>query len=220
LVDLARDDSLAIRLEAARLLVGVDKSAWTPAQREAVDIAVVEYRQFLSRDTDRAEALVALAELQNGEGDTVSAQASFEKALRRDDTSLLALLNFADFQRSRKNDPAGEPLLVRAVSLYPDAASAHLALGLLRVRQKRTAEAVPELARAVQLAPEDSNYVYVYAVGLYSTGQAELALSVLDKARARFPENVQIRDALRAYCDDQRSKGTSAEITSICSKSN
>jgi predicted CXXCH cytochrome family protein len=220
LIDLARDDSLAIRLETARLLVGADKSAWTPVQREGLGAAVAEYRQWLSRDTDRADTLVALAELQGAEGDTKSAQASFEKALHRDDTSLLVLLNYADFHRSRNNDPAVEPLLVRAVALYPEAASAHVALGLLRVRQKRTAEAIPELARAAQLSPDDSSYIYVYAVGLYSTGQVNLALSVLDKAGIRFPDNPQIREALRAYCDDQRSKRTSREITSICSKSN
>ena len=218
LIDLARDDSLAIRLETARLLAGADKSAWTAEQRKGLDAAVAEYRQYLSKDSDRADALVALAELQGEEGDTAAAQASFEKALRRDDTSLLTLLNYADFHRSLSNDSAAEPLLVRAVALYPDAASAHVALGLLRVRQKRTAEAIPELARAAQLAPDDSNYAYVYAVGLYSTGQADLALSVLDKARTRSPENAQIREALRSYCDDQRSRGPSRTITTICSR--
>jgi predicted CXXCH cytochrome family protein len=218
LIDLARDGSLAIRLEIGRLLVGADNSAWTAAQREGLGAAVAEYRQWLNGDTDRADSLVALAELQAAEGDTASAQASFEKALRRDDMSLLALLNYADFHRSRNNDPAADPLLVRAVTLYPDAASAHLSLGLLRVRQKRAVEAIPVLARAAQLAPDESNYAYVYAVGLYSTGQAELALSVLDKARTRFPENLQIREALRAYCDDQRLKPSSPTITSICSK--
>jgi tetratricopeptide (TPR) repeat protein len=194
-------------------------STWTPVQREGLTNAVAEYRQWLSKDTDRAETMVALAELQSAQGDAVSAQASFEKALRRDEMSLLTLLNYADFHRSRNNDSAADPLLAKAVAVYPDAASAHLALGLLRVRQKRAAEAVTELERAAQLEPDDSQYVYVYAVGLYSTGQVSLALSVLDKARTRFPENPQIRDALRAYCDDQRLKGTSAAIPSVCSKS-
>src|SRR4029434_7787060 len=94
-----------------------------------------------------------------------------------------------------------------ATSLYPDSADAHLALGLLRVRQKRTGGAIPELARAVQLAPNNSNYAYVYAVGLYSTGEVDSAFSVLEKAQARFPANAQIENAVQAYCADQKQKG-------------
>ena len=97
-----------------------------------------------------------------------------------------------------------------------------------RVRRKQMAEAISELARAAQLSPDNSNYAYVYAVGLYSTGQVTSALSVLDQARARFPANVQIQSALQAYCADQRDnggqrgRGTSADdrtIASICSAS-
>ena len=69
------------------------------------------------------------------------------------------------------------------------------------------AEAISELARAAQLSPDNSNYTYVYAVGLYSTGQVTTALSVLDRARAQFPANVQIQTALQAYCADQRDNG-------------
>jgi predicted CXXCH cytochrome family protein len=208
LIDLTRDPSRAVRLEVARLLVGTEKNSVTAAQRDALNAAIAEYRDGLSRDDDRSEALTALAGLQMAEGDPRAAHASFEKALQRDDTSLVTLLNYADFHRAQGNDADADRLLTRAVSLYPDSADAHLALGLLRVRQKRTTEAIPELARAAQLAPTNSNHAYVYAVGLYSTGDVDSAFSVLEKARARFPGNAQIQDAIQAYCDDHKQKGT------------
>ena len=180
--------------------------------------AIAEYRKWLSRDIDRAEALTALAGVQLAEGDTASAEVSFEKALQRDDTSLVTLLNYADFHRARGDDAKADMLLTRAVSLYPDSADVHLALGLLRVRQKRTAEAIPEMARAAQISPDNSNYAFVYAVGLYTTGEVDSAFSVLENARARFPTNVQIQNAIRGYCADQQAKGTLTRKTgAICS---
>jgi predicted Zn-dependent protease len=74
------------------------------------------------------------------------------------------------------------------------------------VRQKRTAEAVPELARAAELGPDESNFVYVYAVSLYTTGRITESLTALDKARERFPANAQIQSALKSYCDEQRNR--------------
>jgi predicted CXXCH cytochrome family protein len=221
LIDRAQDPSRAVRLEVARLLVGADRNSLNAAQRDNVAAAIAEYREWLSRDTDRAEALTALAGLQVAEGDVVSARTSFEKALQRDDTALVTLLNFADFHRARGNDAEAETLLTRAVGLYPDSAEAHLALGLLRVRQKRTAEAIPEMARAAEIAPGNSNYAYVYAVALYSAGQIDAAFSALEKARARFPANTQIQNAIQAYCANQPQKGTltkAHKAASICSE--
>jgi len=220
IIERAHDPSLAIRLEAARLLAGTDTASLTNAQRDSMTAVIAEYKAWLSRDADRAEALNAIAGLQMAEGDTAAALASFEKALQRDETSLVTLLNYADFNRAQSNDAAAERLLTRAASLYPDSPDVHLALGLLRVRQKRTAEAIPELARAVQLSPDNSDYAFVYAVGLYSTGEVESAFSVLEKARARFPTNVQIQNAIKAYCADQREKGTptgARKALSVCS---
>jgi Flp pilus assembly protein TadD len=106
--------------------------------------------------------------------------------------------------------------LTRASTLYPEAASVHFALGLMRVRQKRPLDAVAELGLAARLSPDESNYAYVYAVSLYSTGQTGAAFSVLDKARSRFPANAEISSALQAYCVEQRNTPDS-RIGAVCS---
>jgi predicted CXXCH cytochrome family protein len=207
LIDLAGDPSLAVRMQAASLLAGADRTTLSAAQQKNLDAAIAEYRNALTRDADRAETMAALAELQLAEGDAASAAASFKKAIERDETSLAALLNYADFHRAQNNDAAAEPLLVRASTLYPDSAAAHFALGLLRVRQKRAPEAVAELARATQISPENSRYAFVHAVGLYSTGEKKAGLSALRKAQNRFPANLEIRSALEAYCADPENAG-------------
>jgi predicted CXXCH cytochrome family protein len=215
LIDKVRDSSLAIRLEAASLLAGTDRTTLSEEQRNGLDAALVEYRKWLSQDADRAESLGALAALQAAEGDVASAEKTFAAALGRDATSLTVLLNFADFYRAWNNDAAAEPLLSRAAALYPEAASVHFALGLLRVRQNRTPEAVPELALAAKLSPDDSNFAYVHAVALYSTDRKGEAFSVLEKARLRFPVNAEISSALKAYCAEQQNP-TDRRITIAC----
>jgi predicted CXXCH cytochrome family protein len=206
LINSVRDPSRAVRLEAAGLVAGADEKALTSDQRRDLKAAIDEYRHWLSRDQDRAETLVALAGLQAVTGDTINARSSFERALRNDESSLVTLLNYADFHRAQGDDGSADRLLSRAAALYPDAAAAHFALGLLRVRQKRHAEAATELARAAQLAPDNSSYAYVHAVALYSTGQTSPALSKLSEAGMRFPANLQIRSALAAYCAELRAK--------------
>jgi predicted CXXCH cytochrome family protein len=203
LIGLVHDSPLAVRMQAASLLAGTERGTLSKEESKNLDAALAEYRAWLQRDADRAETMAALATLQAAEGNAAAARASFEKALQRDPTSLPVLLNFADFYRSLGDDGSAEPLLLRASALYPEASGAHLALGLLRARQKRTPEAMQELARAAQRAPDDSHTLYVYAVGLYSTGQKEQALSILDKARVRFPANGEISSALQAYCAEQ-----------------
>jgi tetratricopeptide (TPR) repeat protein len=206
LIHRLRDDSRAVRLALAPLLAGSDRAALTIEQRRDLDAVFAEYRQWLTANADRAEALVALAGFHLAEGDLAAARAAFEKALQRDETSLVAYLNYADYHRSMTNDREAEVLLRRALGLYPDSANARFALGLLLVRQKRLTLALPELRRATELAPANSYFAYVYAVGLYSAGQARQALSLLGQARARFPANRQIPAALQAYCADQRGK--------------
>jgi tetratricopeptide (TPR) repeat protein len=216
--DLASDD-LLIKLGGIQQTMNLP-----PAQREpllaplkdhpsrAIRLTVApliggspEYREWLAHDADRAESLVALAALQS----PAEARATFEKALQRDPTSLLAYLNYADFHRAQGSDAAAEPLLRKALDMYPDSASAHHTLGLLLVRQKRADAAVPELGRAADLAPNDSGYVYIYAVALYTTGKTDEALATLARARAKFPSNEAIQSAISAYCEDQRSRGRS-----------
>jgi Tfp pilus assembly protein PilF len=188
------------------LLAGSAPAGLTIGQRSDLDAVFAEYRQWLAGDSDRAEALVSLAGFYVAQGDRAAAQAAFDKALRRDETSLVAYLNYADYYRSVNNDREAETLLRKASALYPDSANAHFALGLLLVRAKRLDQALPELQRATGLAPGNSYYAYAYGVGLYSSGQVQPALSVLSEAQSQFPANRQIQAALQAYCAEQRGK--------------
>jgi predicted Zn-dependent protease len=53
-----------------------------------------------------------------------------------------------------------------------------------------------ELDQAARLAPDDARYTYVYAVALNSAGRPAEAISVLERATARWPGERDLRLAL------------------------
>lgn len=54
---------------------------------------------------------------------------------------------------------------------------------------KQHEDALGDLRRAAELAPDQLRYAYVYAVGLHSAGQASEALAVLKDTLSRHPNN-------------------------------
>ncbi len=198
----ATDTSRAVRWAVAPLLGNAGTGTMPAGAHDDVTALLSDYEAWLTANADRAEALVELAGLRGAAGDPVAARATFERALRRDDTSIMATLNFADYLRDNGDDAAGETLLRKACALYPESADAHFALGMLLVRRKEITTGVSELGRANELAPNNSHYAYAYGVGLHSTRQDERALATLSDARARFPDNAPIQAALRALCAD------------------
>ena len=204
LLTVLNDNSSAVRLAAAPLLAEIDKATLSATQQKQLGNIFSEYKKWLLADSDRGNALVNLANFYLMQGDIVMAQQYLDKALQRDEKSLSVLLNYADYHRHTNNDGAAEKLLRKAISIYPDSADAHYALGLLLVRVKNYPEAMRELKQATSLAPLSSQYAYVYAIGLYSTGSIGQAMSVLLQARDQFPANPSINAALYAYCGEQQ----------------
>jgi tetratricopeptide (TPR) repeat protein len=200
LADQARDTSRAVRFAVAPLLGRATGGAVPTVASDDVTTLLAEYDAWLTANADRAEALVEVAGIRGAAGDPVAARAAYERALRRDDTSLVAYLNFADYLRGDQDDAAAKRLLRTACDLYPQSADAHFALGMLLVRQKEVTAGVSELGRANALAPDNSHYAYAYGVGLHSTRQDERALAALFDARTRFPDNAPIQAALKALC--------------------
>ena len=200
LADHAAAPSRAVRLAIAPLLSqGRANAAGT---RNDATTLLTDYDAWLTANADRAEALVEIANLRQAAGDPVAARAAFERALRRDETSIVAYLNFADHLRANRDDAAAETLLRKACDLYPDSADAHFALGMVLVRRKDVTSGVTELGRANALAPNNSHYAYAYGVALHSTRQDDRALATLSDALTRFPDNAPIQAALRALCSD------------------
>ena len=67
-----------------------------------------------------------------------------------------------------------------------------VARALWLVRQQSSDEALQLLQRAYELAPENLNHAYVYAVALHSAVQSKAALAVLDEALRIRPRDERL----------------------------
>jgi tetratricopeptide (TPR) repeat protein len=193
---LLADPIRGVRIEAARALAEVPEGQLVPDQRGAREVALKEYVEALRRDADWPAANVNLGNLRLRQGRPEEAIAAYEHALALDPRFVGAYVNLADASRRQGREGDGERVLRRGLSVLPRAADLHHVLGLLLVRKGDQAAALRELATAVKLAPENTRFAYVYAVGLHSTAKRGEALTVLREAARRQPYDLDVLSAL------------------------
>jgi predicted CXXCH cytochrome family protein len=196
---LLADPVRTVRLAALASLLDLPRQSLSSEQASALDREIAEYRAVQALNADRADAQVNLGMLEARLGRDREARAAFDKAIRLQPSFVPAYVNRADLSRRAGNEADAEADLRRALAVDPQAAPQHEALGLSLVRQKRIPEALPELAKAAQLAPDVPRHAYVYAIALHDTGDGEKALAVLRQAYQRSPGSREILSALIEY---------------------
>ena len=197
------DPVLMVRVEAAQSLANVPGDMLRPGQRRLFGAAIDEYIEVQKNNADRVESWTNLGNLYLRLGTAAKAQAQYEHALDLDPTYAPVYVNLADLYRSEQQDGKAEQVLLTGIERLPDAGSLHHAYGLLLVRQKKTDRAIAELRRAVELAPGNTRFRYVYAVGLSSTGDVLGAIEELRKANAMHPAGIDILTALISFYRQQ-----------------
>jgi predicted CXXCH cytochrome family protein len=193
---LLQDPVRGVRVEAARILADIPEDQFPAERRSARQSALNEYLAALQLDADWPAANVNLGNLYLRQGHAGKAIAAYERALALDAQFAGAYVNLADAYRIVGNDAKGEQVLHHGLARLPHAADLHHALGLLLVRKGDKTTAVSELGQAASRAPDNARYAYVYAVSLYSTGQAGKALAVLRDADDRHPNTPDILGTL------------------------
>jgi Flp pilus assembly protein TadD len=196
LVRMLADPVRSVRMAAARGLVGVPAEHASAGQRAALARGLEEYVAAQRFNADRPEAHSNLGALYAEQGDAAQAQAAFRQALAIDPAFVPAAVNLADLYRSRGDEANADATLRAALKRDPAAAPLHHALGLSLVRRKRLGDAVAELRRAAQLAPDQSRYAFVYGVALHGAGKKAEGIQALAEAHRRFPGDPELLLAL------------------------
>ena len=91
-----------------------------------------------------------------------------------------------------------------ALALLPDEAAIHHTLGLVYARQQRWEEASTELSLAVEAAPENAWFAFVYGIALNSAGRSAEAAELLRASLDRTPWD---RDLLMGLSTIHRDRG-------------
>ena len=188
---LLNDPLRSVRMAAARGLVGAAEQQLNPAQRAAFERGLDEYIAAQQFNADRPESLTNLGALYAERGDAAQAEAYLRRAIALDPFPP-AVINLANVYQSQGLEPQAENILREGLTRSPQEASLHHVLGLALARQKRLPEAISELAKASQLAPENPRYRYVHAVALNSSGQPNAAIKALETAHQDFPQDQDI----------------------------
>jgi Flp pilus assembly protein TadD len=201
---LLSDSNRGVRISAVRLLASVPKLSPPPGDRERFERAAAELVAAQRLNADRPEARSTLGYFFARRGLAAEAESEYRAALRLSPQFAPAAINLADLYRLRGRDRDGLEVLRTAIDASPLHAGLHHALGLTLTRLKRNDEAIAELRRAAEIEPERARYTYVYAVALYSAGQTENAMTVLEENIARHPSD---RDTLMALLSFHRGAG-------------
>jgi tetratricopeptide (TPR) repeat protein len=199
---LIEDPSPIVRIKAARVLAIIPEQGGDAAFRTQLRKVFAEYVDSQRANADRPEARLNLGLFYVDRRDPLNAEAEYRAALALDADFVPAYVNLADLYRIYHREAEAESVLTDGLHEVPGNADLQHALGLLRVRQGRVADALPLLAGATRADPNNARYAYVYGVALHDGGHAKQAVSVMEAALARFPGDLNLLSALAAYARD------------------
>jgi Flp pilus assembly protein TadD len=190
---LLRDSLRAVRMEAARILAPAAATLDGDA-RNNFSTAANEFITSQRLQADRPENRVALGIFFSQLGRLDEAASEYRASTRLDPRYAPAYVNLADVFRTQARESDAEAVLRAGLLVSPQDATLHHALGLSLVRSGRLADALPELARAASLAPDQPHFAYVYAVALRSAGREREAIALLKL----HPQDKESRDLLES----------------------
>ncbi len=196
---LLSDPVLAVRIEAARVLSVLPRDSFTPNQQQMLDKGIAEYVEAARASAEHPQSSVNLGLLYLGVGQFDKAEQAYLQAIKLDPAYAVAYVNLADLYRQQQLNDKAEATLIAARTALGDNAAVEHALGLHYVRARQMPQALQALAKAVQLAPDNARYGYVYAVALDANGEATRAIRTLQDVHARHPYDRDVLIGLVQY---------------------
>ncbi|WP_438014213.1 multiheme c-type cytochrome [Sorangium sp. So ce315] len=163
---LLADPVRGVRVEAARVLAGVDPGALPGRAGQDLEGALREYIATQTLHADRAEAQNNLGLVFTRTGRPRDAEQAYLAALRIEPGYVPTYVNLADLYRELGRDADGVALLRRGIARVPEQAELLHALGLALVRQGHRDQALEPLKRAAELAPGQARFQTVYKAAL------------------------------------------------------
>ncbi|MCF5858611.1 tetratricopeptide repeat protein [Aeromonas veronii] len=159
---LLADSSAEVR-RAATLNLARDYGVMNEGQLSAIGQPLAEVSEYLARQQDPAQQLLQ-ADLYRWTRQWDKAQASYEQLLANQPDNPLIWLGLSDNLRAQQRDAEALALLNKGILVLPQNANLHYAKALTQVRLDQKSEAAVTMARAAELAGNNSYFWYLNGV--------------------------------------------------------
>lgn len=181
-------------------------------------------REALKRDRRYQPARILLAQWLESQGDAQAGitllEEGLDQSLSNPEETAEGRKHYAEKQHSSavsthlepaaNNTSATPPVFQQPDERHAENAALHHALAMASVRQGQRGKALNHLEKAHNQAPDNSDYLYAYAIGLHESGKQAEAEKLLDMGLKRDPTNRAIRQALLAYAAQAGDKDKTA----------
>ena len=179
---LLNDEFKVIRVEAYGQ-IGNDKITSTAKQ---------EYITSVEQGMWRGEGRYNLALFHHRNGNINQAIEGYLGTQKIDPYFPASYVNLADLFRSQNDENSTRMILDRGLSLLPQDPDINFSKALQLVRAKKPIEALENLEIAVNNAPKNTRYAYVYGIALRDLGQIAKAKAILIGAHTQNKEDPNI----------------------------
>ena len=182
------DPYKAIRVEVIRSLSELNISRLSEESKDAYNKAKDEFIIAQNQVMWRAEGRFNLGIFKAMQNETEAAKELYLDAIKIDPFFPASYINLADIFRNQQDALNDGKTIDMGLAVLPDDADLNYSKALFLIRDKQTDTAMEHLRIAVQNAPQNAQYSYVYAVALTDLGRTNDAYDVLMEA-IKYSEN-------------------------------
>ncbi|WP_430810230.1 MULTISPECIES: multiheme c-type cytochrome [unclassified Carboxylicivirga] len=201
-----RDDTKAVRTEAARMLSTMG-DAQIPAQhRKAYDIAIKEYEDILIYNADFPIGKFNLGNFYYNRGAYNDAERFYLKALEQDEELHFVKLNLAYLYNRMQKNAAAKPLFEAYLKEEPEDAAALYSFGLLLSEMQQYDASLKNLIKAYSLDPDRPRVAHNIAMMFDFIGDKIKAEQYLKKEIKLVDSYNSNAELLRFYLNNRMNK--------------
>jgi predicted CXXCH cytochrome family protein len=202
-IPLLNDPVLTVRTEAMNALAPL-YAQLDGLNKQRFDQVLNEYLGIQRNICDRPEGFLNQGIVLTATGGVGEAEQLYLQGLKRFPKFIPLYANTADLYRSLGNETRSKEYLQAGLLLQPGNAMLHYSLGLWYVRSKDNKTAMRELQKAIQLNPSDASFVYAYAIGLYTKGDSQQAIHMMQAFLSKYGNNPLIINGLLSLYQDMK----------------
>lgn len=206
---LLKDDVAAVRFEVMNTLAPYSRELGAEDQQVFMNL-MNQYVNLQERMSHRPEGYFNRAILYQHTGNAAQAEQLYLSGIQRFPEFIPSYSNLVDLYREAGREDEAKKMLDRGLMKQPKSGWLHYALGLWHIRQHDNQAGLDELKKAAGFEPANAQFVYGYAIGVFSMGDKNQALQLLEKFAARYGYQSLILDGLISVSADLQQAEKSA----------